>query len=82
MEFKGSYLFAMRERAPKMFTGLCRSGELDRHLQAKTEEAHALLEQLLANEPKGVDGLPKDPQALRLAEERVLGEMIDFPTIG
>ena len=79
MNFKGPYLFAMRSRAPKMFVELCRSDLLDQHLQEKSVEAHALLEQLLAREPKGIDGLPKDPQALRLAEEIVLGQMLDFP---
>ena len=79
MEFKGPYLFAMRERAPKMFKELCRSGRLDEHLQEKSVEAHELLDQLLASEPKGVDGLPKDLQALRLAEEIVLAQMLDFP---
>jgi hypothetical protein len=79
MNFKGPYLFAMRERAPKMFVELCRSGLFDQYLQEKSIEAHALLEQLLAREPKGIDGLPKDPQALRLAEEIVLGQMLDFP---
>ena len=67
------------ESAPSMFVELCRSGKLDLHLQDKSLEAHMLLDQLLASEPKGVDGLPKDPQALRLAEERVLGQMLDFP---
>lgn len=81
MEFKGPYLFAMRERAPSMFVELCGSGQLDQHLQDKSLEAHMLLDQLLASEPKGVDGLPKDPQALRLAEERVLGQMLDFPAL-
>jgi hypothetical protein len=38
---------------------------LDLHLQHKSLEAHMLLDQQLASEPKGVDGLPKDPQALR-----------------
>lgn len=79
MEFKGPYLLAMRERAPKMFVELCRGGQLDQHVQEKSLEAHTLLNQLLASEPKGIDGLPKDPQALRLAEEIVLGQMLDFP---
>jgi hypothetical protein len=79
MHFKGPYLLAMRERAPRMFNELARSGQLDDHVQKKSEEAHARLEELLTPEPKGVDGLPRDPQALRLAEERVLGEMLDFP---
>lgn len=61
-----------------MFKELCRSGRLDEHLQEKSMEAHALLDQLLASEPKGVDGLPKDPQTERLAEEQVLYQMLDF----
>ena len=79
MEFKGRYMRAMRERAPKMFVELCRSGRLDEHVQEKSQEAHELLHHLLASEPKGVDGLPKDVQAERLAEERVLAQMLDFP---
>lgn len=62
-----------------MFVELWRSGQLDQHVQEKGIEAHALLDQLLASEPKGIDGLPKDPQAPRLAEEIVLGQMLDFP---
>lgn len=73
---------AMRERAPKMFVELCRSGGLDEHVQEKGQEAHELLQQLLASEPRGVDGLPKDVQAERLAEERVLAQMLDFPDEG
>jgi hypothetical protein len=79
MEFKGPYLFAMRERAPKMFMELCRSGQLDKYVKERGLEAHALLDQLLASEPKGVDGLPKDTQAQRLAEEQVMAQMLDFP---
>jgi hypothetical protein len=47
--------------------------------QKKSEEAHQMLRDLLAPGPKGVDGLPRDPQAQRLAEERMLGEMLVFP---
>jgi hypothetical protein len=35
--------------------------------------------QLLANEPMGPDGLPRDLQALRLAEEIVMSQMLEFP---
>ena len=42
----------MRERAPRMFNELARSGELDDHVQKKSEEAHARLEELLAPEPR------------------------------
>ncbi len=79
MNFKGTYLQALRERDPKLFMELRRNGQLDKHLQDKSQEAHGLLEQLVAHEPKGVDGLPKDPQAQRLAEERVMSQMLDFP---
>jgi hypothetical protein len=62
-----------------MFMELCRSGQLDKYVQERGLEAHALLDQLLASEPKGVDGLPKDIQAQRLAEEQVMAQMLDFP---
>jgi len=78
MEFKGRYLFAMRAQAPKMFVALCRSGQLEQHLHDKSAEALELLGQVLAAEPKGIDGLPKDLQPLRLAEERVMAQMPGF----
>lgn len=71
---------AMRQQAPQMFNELARSSQLEARFQKKSEEAHQMLrEDLLAPEPKGVDGLPRDPQAQRLAEERMLGEMLGFP---
>jgi hypothetical protein len=79
MNFMGTYLQAMRQQAPGMFNELARAGKLETFAHQKSVEAHRLLNELLAPEPKGVDGLPKDPQALRLAEERVMGEMLDFP---
>ena len=79
MNFMGPYLQAMRQRAPGMFNELAKAGKLETFAHDRSLEAHALLHQLLGPEPKGVDGLPKDPQALRLAEERVMGEMLDFP---
>lgn len=79
MEFKGPYLFAMRERAPRMFMRLRRSGTLDEHLQQKSIEAHRLLEQLLADEPKDSDGETKNLAAVRAAEEIVWAGLIDFP---
>jgi hypothetical protein len=78
VHFKGQYLMAMRQRAPKMFVELCKSGQLDHHVREKSVEAHALLDQLLANEPKDVAGLPKDLQASRIAEEMVMAQMLDF----
>jgi hypothetical protein len=49
--FKGTYLLAMREQAPKMFMELRRSGKLDQHLQEKSTEAHQMLRELLAQKP-------------------------------
>jgi len=79
MEFKGPYLFSMREQAPKMFMELRRSGKLDQHLQEKSEEAHRLLEELLKGKPKDSHGL-YDPADKREAEEIVRHQLIEFPT--
>ena len=70
---------AMRQQAPQMFNALARSGQLEAHVEKKSEEAHQMLRNPLAPESKGVDGLPGDPQAQRLAEKRMLGEMPGFP---
>lgn len=69
MEFKGPYLFAMREQDPKMFMELRRSGKMDEHLQEKTEEAYKMLDDLTAK------GTPR-----REAEEIVRATLIEFPT--
>jgi hypothetical protein len=80
MEFKGRYLNALRDNDPKLFMALRRSGQLDAHVQAKGLEANELLQQMLAQEPKGPNGLPLDPQAYRLAQERAMAQMLEFPT--
>lgn len=79
MEFKAQYLHLMREREPKLFRQLVKSGQIDQYVQEKAVEAYRLLDDLLASEPKGPDGLPRDLQAQRLAEERVKAQMFDFP---
>jgi hypothetical protein len=79
VEFKGPYLFAMREQDPKMFMELRRSGKLDAHLQEKSEEAHRLLEELLASKPKNKWG-NYSPADEREAEELVRSQLIEFPT--
>lgn len=79
MEFKLAYLNAMRDQAPKMFNELRRTGAMDVHLQKKGEEAMRLRDELLANEPKGPSGLPKNLTAQRLAEEIVFKQLIEFP---
>ena len=79
MDFKGPYLQAMRVADPGLFNALRRSGQLDDYVQQKTVEAYQYLEEMLAHEPKGPTGLPLDQQASRLAEERVMAQMLDFP---
>lgn len=79
MEFKGPYLQAMREQAPKMFNRLRRTGALDAHLQKKTEEAHRLFDDLTAKAPKLPSGYPREPWA-RDAERQVLETLIEFPS--
>ena len=73
MDFKTPYLMAMRERAPKMFMELRRSGRLDDFLQARNQEASQLKRQLLAKY--------KHPslQEEREAEEQVMSVMLEFP---
>ena len=78
MEFKSPYLHAMREQAPQMFNQLRRAGQMDSHLQAKSEEAHELLRQLLAQRPKNKYGEVSLADE-REAEEQVRATLIDFP---
>jgi hypothetical protein len=73
MEFKEPYLLAMRERAPRLFMELRRSGQLDQHLQQKSEEAHAMLKGILSRHQH-----PSLPQK-REAEEIVRAALIEFP---
>lgn len=80
MEFKGPYLQKMSENAPRLLKSLRLGGGLNEHLQAKSQEAHDLLGQLLANEPKYPNGLPKNLQALHQAEEIVRSQLTEFET--
>ncbi len=80
VDFKGPYLQAMREQAPKMFMQFRKAGLLDQHVQAKSVEAHQMLDQLLAEEPKTASGAVRNPEALARAEEIVRDQLIEFPT--
>lgn len=79
MEFKGPYLYAMRERAPKMFNRLRRTGALNKHLQDKSREAHQMFRMLTEGAPTLPNGYPRDPEA-REAEQQVLETLIEFPS--
>ena len=78
MDFKSPYLHAMREKAPRQFNQLVRSGRMDEHLQAKSKEAHQLLEQILAGEKKEPNGVVSNPAAQHRAEEEVLAQMLQW----
>ena len=79
MEFRVAYLQAMRERDPKGFNQLVRSGQMEAFLQAKTTEAYAMLEQLLAGQPRDPNGAVLDLVAQRQAERTVIETLIEEP---
>ena len=78
MEFKGTFLLAMREKDPKLFMALRRSGQLNQYVQEKSQEAHAMLRGILAKREKSPHGNPL-PADLREAEEVVLAHFLEFP---
>lgn len=79
MEFRITYLQAMREQNPRMFNQLARSGAMPAHLKQKTAEAYQMREELLVGVPTNEHGTPIDPAAVKLAEEQVFAVMLDFP---
>ena len=77
MEIKGQYLTMLVEQDPKAFMEMRRAGTLDAHLQEVSLEAHAMLDQILANVPKDRYGNPP-PQLKQEAEERVRAAFLEF----
>jgi len=69
---QASFILAMRERAPKLFKELSKSGKLDEFVQLKTMQAHRLFLDLTKDAPKGSGGSPAQPWR-REAEEQVMG---------
>jgi uncharacterized phage infection (PIP) family protein YhgE len=82
MDFKVQYATAMQQQAPKMFNELRKTGALDKHLSDKSAEAHQIVADLMHGQPTLPNGLPKDPQKLREAEEQALSTVIEFPSEG
>lgn len=78
MEFKMSYMQAMRQQAPKLFNQLNREGKLTAYVDEKAAEASRLFHELTANAPKEAGGYPKEPEASE-AIEQVMAIMLDFP---
>lgn len=77
MDFKVPYVEWLANNDPKAFNQICRSGMLQAHLQQKSVEAHRLLRELLANEPKDSTGLVKNPAAEINAENQVFALMCE-----
>jgi len=78
MEFRLSYMQAMRQQAPKMFNRLNREGKLQAFVDEKAKEASRLFEELTKDAPKEKGGYPKEPQASE-AIEAVMSQMLEFP---
>ena len=72
MEFQWQYMRLMQERNPKLYRRLRDSGELDRMVNLKAQEAHRLYEHIMADKPNTL-------QNQRETEEVVKGIMFEFP---
>jgi hypothetical protein len=73
----------MQERAPKLFRELRQTGQMDKHLQDKSLEAHALLDELMAGEPSYPNGGDwKNVSKRQISEELVRAQLIEFQPEG
>jgi hypothetical protein len=68
----------MLDQNPKMFRKLRESGEFERFLQLKANEAHRLYQELTRDAPRLPNGEPT-LQSAREAEEHVRAMMFEFP---
>jgi len=68
----------MQDQNLKMYRELQKSGELDRFVEMKANEAHLLYLELTKEAPRLPNGEPT-MQAAREAEERVKAMMFEFP---
>ncbi len=83
MEFKLPYLQAMQEQAPKMMRELRQAGQMDEHLHQKSEQAHQMLNDLMAGEPKHPNGGTwKNLAKRQQSEEVVRATLIEFQPEG
>ena len=82
MDFKTAYVQAMRDRAPKLFNSLRKTGALDAQAQKVSQQAHAMLSDLTSGLDKLPNGQPRDNAALSAAERQVMGALIEFPPEG
>ena len=78
MEFRVPFLQAMQEQNLPMYRRLKASGELERFVQLKANEAHRLFLELTKDAPKEPSGYPSQPFA-REAEEQIKAALFEFP---
>jgi hypothetical protein len=74
MEFRYQYMVVMQDQNPKMYRRLRDSGELDRFVNLKAQEASKLYHLLLSQGPQ-----PPTLMSQREAAERVKAMMFEFP---
>ncbi len=79
MQFQALYLNARREKAPAMFNELRQSGQIEAHARETEREFGRLVNEVLANEPKGPSGLVEDINLKRMVEEVVADQLLEFP---
>lgn len=72
MEFRHPYMVAMQDQNPKLYRRLRDSGELDRFVNLKAQEASRLYKAIMEHKPKTTQGE-------REAEEQVRSLMFEFP---
>ena len=77
MELRRILMEALADSDPKEFNRLSRSNQLEPWIQAKGKAAMELFDQLTKDQPKTQDGVVRDPQARRTAEETVIAQMVE-----
>ena len=72
MEFRHPYMVAMQDQNPKLYRRLRDSGELDRLVNLKAQEASRLYQLLMSSKPQTL-------QNERETEDQVRAMMFEFP---
>lgn len=79
MNIREMFVKSLHQQNPKLFAELQRSGQLEEAIMEAGRVARERLSELLASYPKHENGEAKDKMAQMLAEETVLGQILDFP---
>jgi hypothetical protein len=75
MEFKGPYLFGMRERAPSMFRGVMQERQIGPASPAQEPRGAHALGPTAGKRTERCRWSPEGSPSATIAEERVLGQM-------